>query len=162
MAKVLVLGYGNPAREDDGLGPLVAERIGELGLPGVEVDCDYQPRAEDAAAVAEHDAVVFVDASVDGPEPFSWAPLQPAATDAFSTHALTAARVAGMARDLLGSRAQAFLLGVRGYSFRMFREETTSSGRRNALLATRFLGRLLGEGIGGASPGDGSAERGKP
>jgi len=38
MGRVLVLGYGNPAREDDGLGPLIAERIGELGLAGVEVD----------------------------------------------------------------------------------------------------------------------------
>ena len=30
MAKLLIIGYGNPARGDDGLGPLVAEHIESL------------------------------------------------------------------------------------------------------------------------------------
>jgi hydrogenase maturation protease len=157
LASILVLGYGNPAREDDGLGPLVAEEIARLGIRGVEVDCDYQLAVEDAAAVAEHEAVVFVDASTDGPEPFSWTRVEPDASDAFSTHALTAGRVVGMARELFGSRAEAYLLGVRGYSFGMFREGATDGGARNARLATDFLARRLGAGIESIG-----AERGMP
>ena len=147
---VLVIGYGNPAREDDGLGPLVAGRIAALGLPGVLVDSDYQPAVEDAAAVAEHEEVVFVDASVDCRAPFSWAPVAPESIDAFSSHALTPARVVGLARELFGARARAWVLGVRGYSFRMFREGATARGKRNARRAVRFLKRKL------------AAERGRP
>ena len=146
--KVLVLGYGNPAREDDALGPWVVDRISALSLEGVDVDSDYQLAVEDAAAVAEHDAVVFVDASVDGPAPFSWTRVEPVAEEAFSTHALSAGRVVGLARDLFGSSAAAYLLGVRGYSFRMFREKATAAGARNARRAARFLARQLGAGLG--------------
>ena len=164
MGRVLVLGYGNPAREDDGLGPLVAERIGELGLAGVEVDSDYQLTVEDAAAVAEYDAVVFVDAAVEGPEPYSWARVEPVAEDAFSTHAMTAGRVLGLARELFGARAEAYLLGVRGYSFRMFCEQMTAKAARNARRAGRFLARRIGAGLGGASAVGSAAEteRGRP
>lgn len=164
MGRVLVLGYGNPAREDDVLGPLVAQSIADLGIAGVDVDSDYQPNAEDAAAVAEHDTVVFVDASTDGPQPYSWAGVEPVAWDGFSTHALTVPRVLGMARELLGSRATAYLLGVRGYSFRAFCEEATPEGRRNAQCAARFLGGLLGGRPGGdvAASMGARAERGRP
>ena len=69
-AKVLVIGYGNPGRLDDGLGPALAAAIESAAPAGVTVDADYQLTVEDAAAVAEHDVVVFADAAVDGPEPF--------------------------------------------------------------------------------------------
>ena len=68
--RVLVLGYGNPGRRDDGLGPRLAEELSRMGLPGVDVDSAYQLQAEDAAAVADHDVVVFVDAYVSCPDPF--------------------------------------------------------------------------------------------
>jgi hydrogenase maturation protease len=166
LGRVLVLGYGNPAREDDGLGPLVALRIDKLGLEGVDVDSDYQLTVEDAAAVAEHDAVVFVDASVDGPEPFSWTRVDPVAEDAFTTHALTAGRVLGLARELFGALGEAYQLGVRGYSFRMFREETTARAARNARRASRFLARRIEAGLDGAvavhRAAETKTERGRP
>ena len=34
-ARVLVIGYGNPGRWDDGLGPALAAELGGLGLPNV-------------------------------------------------------------------------------------------------------------------------------
>jgi DNA-binding response OmpR family regulator len=45
--RVLVIGYGNPGRLDDGLGPALAETLQRLDLPGVTVDADYQLTAED-------------------------------------------------------------------------------------------------------------------
>ena len=47
--RVLVIGYGNPGRQDDGLGAAVIERLEALGLEGVTVDADYQLNIEDAA-----------------------------------------------------------------------------------------------------------------
>ena len=36
--KILVIGYGNPGRLDDGLGPAFAERIQAMELPSVTVE----------------------------------------------------------------------------------------------------------------------------
>ena len=48
--KVLLIGYGNPGRLDDGLGPALAAAVEKLAIPGVTVDADYQLNVEDAAA----------------------------------------------------------------------------------------------------------------
>lgn len=143
---VLVLGYGNPAREDDALGPLVADRIGEMGIPGVVTDSDYQLAVEDAHRVSQADKVVLVDATVEGDTPYRFQAVEPEPGADFSSHALTAGGLAALARDLFGSRTPVYLLGVRGYSFRMFREKMTARARRNARRAVRFLAdKLRGE-----------------
>ena len=69
--RALLYGYGNPGRRDDGLGPILIDRLEEKGLPGVAMDSAYQLAIEDAAGIADYDVVVFVDAAVEGPEPFS-------------------------------------------------------------------------------------------
>ena len=51
--RVLVLGYGNPGREDDGLGPAFAAEIGQLGRQNVTIVNNYQLMIEDALAVAK-------------------------------------------------------------------------------------------------------------
>ena len=50
--RILVIGYGNPGRLDDGLGPAVASAMEEFNLPGVSVDSNYQLTVEDAASAA--------------------------------------------------------------------------------------------------------------
>ncbi len=61
----LVIGYGNDLRSDDGAGRAVADRISDLGLPGVAVRSVMQLTPELALEIAEVDTVVFVDASVE-------------------------------------------------------------------------------------------------
>lgn len=65
MAEILVVGYGNDLRSDDGAGRVVAARIEEMGLPGVAVRSQTQLTPELALAVTRADVVVFVDANVD-------------------------------------------------------------------------------------------------
>lgn len=40
--RILLIGYGNPGRGDDGLGPALAAAIEAMELPGVTVEADYQ------------------------------------------------------------------------------------------------------------------------
>ena len=44
--QTLVIGYGNPGRRDDGLGPSFADILAAEGIPGVDVDSDYQLTVE--------------------------------------------------------------------------------------------------------------------
>jgi hydrogenase maturation protease len=61
----LVVAYGNPLRRDDGAAWRVAGALD--GAPNLEVRYLHQLVPELAAAVAEAEVVVFVDAEVSGP-----------------------------------------------------------------------------------------------
>lgn len=144
-ATVLVFGIGNPAREDDGLGPAAADLIEKAGIPGVIVDADYQLTVEDAATLAEHEAVVYIDASMNGPEPFSFAVVEPERENSFSSHSVRPPGVVALARDLFHSDTPAYVLGIRGYSFAMFTEVMTDQALKNLGAAVGFLKPVLAE-----------------
>lgn len=139
MGSVLVYGYGNPGRLDDGLGPAAVEALAPLGLEGVTLDANYQLNVEDAALVAEHDAVIFVDADATGPEPFWFGPVEPSSEAGFSTHSVRPEAVLALARGALGGSTAGYVLGVRGYAFDGFGEELTEGARRNLEAALAFL-----------------------
>jgi hydrogenase maturation protease len=62
MADILIIGYGNELRSDDGAGPAVARYVESLRLPGVRTLVLPQLTPELAADIACARAVIFVDA----------------------------------------------------------------------------------------------------
>jgi hydrogenase maturation protease len=143
IKKVLLIGYGNPARGDDALGPAVAEIIEQKKIPGVAVDSDYQLTVEDSAQVAENDVVIFVDASTDCAEPFCFEPLTAKESSGFSSHSVEPAEVAALAEKLFNSPAKCFVLGIRGYDFEHFKEDMTEKAKNNLQKAVVFLEDVL-------------------
>lgn len=140
---VLVIGYGNPGRLDDGLGPALAGEVEKWGIPGVTVDADYQLTVEDSGAAAEHDYVIFADASVNGKEPFFFRPIEPRAAVSFSSHSVEPQVVLAMAHDLFGASTKGLVLGIRGYEFNEFGERLSEGARENLQAALAFLKPLL-------------------
>jgi hydrogenase maturation protease len=138
MKRILVYGYGNPGRQDDGLGPALIEMLEAEGIPGVETDCNYQLQIEDAEAVSRFDAVVFVDASIDGEGPFSYEGLEPSAEIAFTTHAMSPASVLALCHELYRTPVPAFLLGIRGYRWEPV-EGLSEPARENLESAFGFI-----------------------
>jgi hydrogenase maturation protease len=136
---VLVIGYGNPGRRDDGLGPALVEAIERLRMPGVTVEADYQLSVEDAAAAAAHRYVVFADASVGGREPFFFRAVHPAAHTSFSTHSVEPEAVLALARDLFQADTKGYALGIRGYRFNEFGETLSDEAQDNLATAFRFI-----------------------
>lgn len=65
VSSTLVLGYGNPLRRDDGVGPEVARRVAALDWPGLQVIEAHQLLPEHAEPLSRVDRAVFVDASID-------------------------------------------------------------------------------------------------
>ena len=152
--RVLVLGYGNPGRRDDGLGPAAVEALERLALPGVETDSDYQLRVEDAERVATASLAVFVDAAAAGPAPYAFGPVAPRDAVSFTTHVTSPGEVLGIARRLFGAEVPGWLLAVRGYDFDGFGEGLSDPARENLADAVRFLAStLLERSIGGAAAG---------
>ncbi|MBN2431692.1 MAG: hydrogenase maturation protease [Acidobacteria bacterium] len=144
--RVLVLGYGNPGRCDDGLGPALVESLAAEALPGVTIDADYQLAVEDAAVIAEHDVVIFVDAAVKGTEPFYFRPVIPSPVVSFSTHSLSPESLLGLARDVFQKERPGYVLGIRGYEFNEFGERLSPRAAANLERARDFIGRVLRQG----------------
>lgn len=65
MTDLLVIGYGNDLRADDGAGRVVADTVEARGIEGVDVRSVSQLTPELALDIAGRHRVVFVDASVD-------------------------------------------------------------------------------------------------
>jgi hydrogenase maturation protease len=139
-ATTLILGWGNPGRLDDGLGPAFIEAVSKIAPPGVAFDCDYQLTMEDAAEVARYERVVFVDADRCGPAPFTMRPLAPSADGgSFSTHSVAPGAVLALCRDLFHAAPEAWLLGIRGYEFDGFGEGLSARARANLNRAVEFM-----------------------
>lgn len=143
--KVLIYGYGNPGRLDDGLGTLFAHRI-EPEAMGTTIEADYQLNVEDASLLAEHDIVLFVDASVSGPAPFSFSRIRPKASTSFTSHSVAPEGLLELSAQIFHRHPQAYLLGIRGYDFDEFGEKLTAGADANLRAALDFVTSLLKTG----------------
>ncbi|MBP8128744.1 MAG: hydrogenase maturation protease [Candidatus Hydrogenedentes bacterium] len=139
----LIFGYGNPGRQDDGLGPAMADRVGELGLPGVVVDSDYQLNVEEGAALARYLRVVFVDASKTAAAPFTFERVAPATEVTFTSHSVSPESVLAIAAEHFGRAPEAWVLGIRGYAFE-FAEGLTEQALGNFDKAFSFIRSWIG------------------
>ena len=139
MDDVLVIGYGNPGRCDDGLGALVGDAVERAELPGVEVVTAYQLNVEHAADAAGHRTVVFADAAVGGRSPCFLRRLLPRRAAAFTTHAMRPEAVLALADETFGWSGDAYLLGVRGHEFNEFGEGLSETAEENLRVACGML-----------------------
>jgi hydrogenase maturation protease len=120
MAKVLIIGYGNTLRGDDGIGRLAAERLRESAPgPDIEVLAVHQLTPELAEPVSRADFVVFLDAREGGmPGTVQREPVhpEPGGEGAF-THQASPSGLLAAASLLYGSRPEGVLLSASGESF---------------------------------------------
>lgn len=124
----LVIGYGNPGRADDGLGPALADAVERADIPGVRAIAAFQLQVEHAAEIALVPRVVFADACTgDGP-PCALRRLHPRAAQSFSTHSVRPEAVLALARDVFGWVGDAYLLAIRGEAFDAFEESLSPAG----------------------------------
>ncbi len=148
MDKILIYGYGNPGRQDDGLGArfieLVDKWIEEEKIENVSTDCNYQLNIEDAAVIAEYDTVIFIDASVvDDVDQFRLETIEPNdATIEFTMHAVSTAYVVDLCRKIYGKTPEPYVLHIKAYEFE-FKEELTNKAAENMFAAFDFLKRYL-------------------
>lgn len=123
-APLLVVGIGNPSRGDDALGPSFVERLEQrlgasIARGEVEVLTDFQLQIEHAIDLEGRRRVVFVDASVDAPAPFTFEAVTPSRDRSFSSHALSPSALLDAAARLGGTLPEAHALAIRGARFEL-------------------------------------------
>ena len=123
---VLIIGFGNTLRRDDGAGAVAARLLGEdprLDRTDVEVREAYQLLPEMSLDIAESTLVIFVDADMRGlPGSIEIHPIDPetaARSDAdargepgASSHHVGGGELVALAAELTGARPQAVAIGV--------------------------------------------------
>lgn len=137
--KALLIGYGNPGRGDDGLGPAFSEAMSARGLAGLEIDTDYQLVAEHALAVADRDLVVFADALMGEDEPFRFGKIAPVRPEVLGSHSLRPETVLALADTLYDGMPQAYVLGISGYDFGEVSEGLSDRAQANLEAAKAFF-----------------------
>ena len=136
---MLLIGYGNAGRGDDGLGPAFAERIAARQLEGIEVDVDYQLTVDHALAIAGVDRVVFADAMMDGEAPFQFYALEPGRVEGMGSHSLTPPAVLSLTKTLYGKTPEAFVLGIAGHDYGEVKEGLSADALRHLDAAEAFF-----------------------
>jgi hydrogenase maturation protease len=144
--QILVYGYGNPGRQDDGLGVALTQRlevwVTEAGITGIEFDNNYQLNIEDAAAIADKDLVIFVDASQEEIENFCVSQVDGSANVSFTTHAASPGYIVQLCKDLFDKEPMVLLLHIKGYEW-VFQEGISERAMKNLDLAFEFMQALL-------------------
>jgi hydrogenase maturation protease len=110
--ELLVIGYGNELRCDDGVGPRVAAAVEALHLPGVGTLISQQLSPEHAEPVSQARVVVFVDAAVDAPRGVQFRKLEPAGSSQLMAHAADPRTMLALARDVYGRTPEAWWLTI--------------------------------------------------
>ena len=132
MKKILLLGYGNPDREDDGVAWHILRALAvRMGLPApdsYEDDFPENPHVdfafylqltpEMAEDISGYEHVCFVDAHTGNiPEEVRIIDVESDFQKSPFTHHLTAQSLLSICETLYNTKPEAALLSVRGYQF---------------------------------------------
>ncbi len=151
---LLLLGYGNPGRGDDGLGPLLVEKLerefpaASAWHPSFLVAMQLQP--EHAFELREHQAAILVDACREILAPCELRPVIPRHDHSYTTHRLSPGALLAICRETLGTAPPCWLLSIRGEHFGLG-EGLSAPARENLEQALALLkARLLQEDLSDA------------
>lgn len=135
----LVIGFGNPGRGDDGIGPELAARLSRRQLPGIRVLSDFQLKVEHAIEIARSRRVVFADASVAATSPFEFTRLEALADADLGSHSIGPTALMALAEFYFKATCPAFLLAIAGTDFDRIQDGLSASAERNLACAEVFL-----------------------
>ena len=120
MERILIIGYGNSHRGDDGVGFRAAEQLQALVQESaVTVMATLELKPEMAETIARADMVVFLDACTEGtPGTVHVSELVPCEVEGgLFSHALTPKSLLTAAQVLYGQCPEAMLITVAGENF---------------------------------------------
>ena len=119
-APVLVLGYGNPSRGDDAVGPLLIDYLSQLNLPAIDLLTDFQLQIEHVLDISDRQLILFIDAGVSQTQPLFLQLVLPDKANNLSTHALSPQQLLGICQHVTGALApRSYLLAIKASQFEL-------------------------------------------
>ena len=141
---VLVIGYGNTLRGDDGVGQHVALAVSKWNVPGLSAMSVHQLTAELAEPIASAELVIFVDAKFTAPgDLVKIQPIHSSSTAFNIGHTSDPRCLLALADAVYGRIPPAWLVSVPAADFSM-RDGLSATASRGAKLAVARIGELIG------------------
>jgi hydrogenase maturation protease len=142
VKKILLHAYGNPGRQDDGLGNECIARMEGWIRKGdhknIATDSSYQLNIEDASVIADYDIVIFIDASKGEINSYSFEPVAAQKSQSFSTHSVSPSALLALCTELFQRTPLVYLLQIKGYEWE-FGEGLSREAGENLRNAIQFL-----------------------
>ena len=139
--RLLVIGYGNTLRSDDGVGPRVAEEVEKLNLSAVRSIMRGLLTPELAEPISQARRVVFVDASVEVPGRLQLRPLSAGSSSQIMAHTADPRTLLALARDVFGQAPPAWWLTIPIENLAIG-EQLSAKAREGLVEAVREIQRL--------------------
>ncbi len=146
--RILIYGFGNPGRQDDALGVLLASEIEEWikqkQYKNISIDQNYQLNIEDSEIISHYDLVVFADATINKTQSFTFDPVHPGNKVQFTMHSVEPSFIVSLCEQIFGRSPKAFLLQIRGYKWEPG-EKISLKAKKNLLAAIDFVKSMIDE-----------------
>lgn len=140
-APVLIFAVGNESRGDDALAPLLLRQLQEDER--IELLEDFQLQIEHAMDMKDRERVLFIDAGMDTPAPFSFYRAKSTGEPVLYSHALAPEALLDVyAQFYKASPPDTFILCIKGESFELG-ESPTPSALNHLALALDFVNQHL-------------------
>jgi hydrogenase maturation protease len=140
--KILIYGFGNPGRQDDGLGILLSETMEtwahEKELHNIETDSNYQLNIEDADRISAFDLVIFADATKEKINGYAFTSLKASPKIDFTMHSVSPAFILNLCNEVYKKKPMAYLLHIKGFEWE-FMKDMTPEASKNLRKAAEFL-----------------------
>ncbi len=144
--QILIYGYGNPGRQDDGLGIELVRRLeewaAEKALVDIEFENNYQLNIEDAESISKKDLVIFADASREEIADFCLSKVDGTTELSFTTHAASPGYIVKLCKELFQKEPYVLLLHIKGYEWDIY-EGISARAMENLNHACVFLKNIL-------------------
>jgi len=122
LLSVIVIGYGNPNRQDDGVGHYVADRIADKidqsSNKQIDVLTCHQLEVELIETIKDYDVVIFVDAqSNERSANLEISEVESIYSTSAFTHFMKPSSLIALTECLYKKKPKALLVSINGYSF---------------------------------------------
>ena len=142
---ILIIGYGNPLRGDDGVGPHIAQQLADrMTRRDVEILARHQLTIELAEPISRADQVMFIDAAANA-DPGAIVVKCIGAPDALpiaGTHQLDPSLLLAYAREWYGKAPSTLLIAIGSAAFD-YCEELSPPVQRAVPRVLRLISRFL-------------------
>lgn len=144
---ILIFGYGNSGRQDDGIGIEMVKQIKSVLAKKTNVNMHYyfdtQLNMEDALRISDMDIVFFIDASAEEIKSVTISKIYPSEPKScFSFHSFSPGFILKLCQKIYKKSPKVFLVLVKGYKWDV-KEGLSFKGRENMAEAINRMIKLL-------------------
>ncbi|MEA3499423.1 MAG: hydrogenase maturation protease [Candidatus Marinimicrobia bacterium] len=143
LPKILFYGYGNPGRQDDGVGIAFTEQLNDWvkmkDWHNINFDSNYQLNIEDADNISSFDLVIFADATQEKSiSDFDIDLVKPNSEVNFTMHAVSPGFILNLCSEIKKQPPITYLLQIKGYKWE-FQKELSEKAKINVQKAFKFI-----------------------